>query len=70
MELVSCKPYVLLCVAASVRNIAGLALGAWLATFYAKYFEQSSEEYGLRIAVIVLTGGGASCVIGGYFSDR
>ncbi|XP_072051600.1 MFS-type efflux pump MSMEG_3705-like [Amphiura filiformis] len=69
-ELVSCKPYVILCVAASIRNISGYALGAWLATFYAKHFDQSSQEYGLRIALIVLTGGGLSCVIGGFCADR
>ena len=70
VELVASKAYVLLCIAASVRNIGGYALGAWLATFYAKHFGQSSQEYGLRVALCVLCGGGAGSFIGGYCADR
>lgn len=64
------NPYLVLCLAAGIRNIGGYALGAWLATYYARVFFLSSKDFGLIIASIVLIGGGVSSLFAGYLADR
>ncbi|XP_022105201.1 protein spinster-like [Acanthaster planci] len=69
-RLISNKPYVVLCSASSARYISMYTLWAWLPTFYAKVLRIPSEEYGVNVALVVLCGGGAGCLIGGVLAHR
>jgi len=64
------RPFWLLLVAASIRNIPGYALGAWLPTFYKREFGVSSQHYGIPVGLAVIFGGGLGSFLGGFFSDR
>ena len=64
------RPFWLLLVAASIRNIPGYALGAWLPTFYKREFGVSSQHYGIPVGLAVIFGGGLGSFLGGFLSDR
>jgi MFS family permease len=67
--LITCPPYLMLLVAGSIRNISGYALGYWLPTYYVRAFGLSSGEFGPKVGLVVLFGGGIGCFIGGLLSD-
>eukprot|EP00045_Choanoeca_perplexa_P016590 m.225038 g.225038 ORF g.225038 m.225038 type:complete len:119 (-) comp17302_c0_seq21:283-639(-) len=63
----------MLCVAASIRNIAGYSLGAYTPTFFRDKFQLSDTEYGHTMAlmgVIVAICGTLGSNLGGWMSDR
>ena len=62
--------YWMLIFAGSVRNIAGYALGAWLPTFFVVEYCVSSDDYGIKVGLVVLFGGGLGSFLGGFLSDR
>ena len=59
----------MLLIAGSVRNIAGYALGAWLPTYYVRVFQLQSDEYGIKVGLAVLFGGGIGSFLGGFLAD-
>ncbi|XP_038073297.1 protein spinster-like [Patiria miniata] len=69
-QLISNKPYVVLCSATSARYISTYTLWAWLPTFYAKVWHLPSEKFGVNVALVVVCGGGAGCLIGGVLANR
>ncbi|XP_072166656.1 uncharacterized protein [Diadema setosum] len=70
LELVACKPYVMLCVAVIVRNIGSCALDAWLATFYAQVYQIPPKEYVTRLGVVVVVGGCGGSLLGTLLLSR
>jgi MFS family permease len=62
--------YWLLLLCGSVRNIAGYSLLTWLPTFFVKEYCVGSADYGWKVALVVLFGGGLGSFLGGFFSDR
>eukprot|EP00050_Salpingoeca_kvevrii_P020124 m.94798 g.94798 ORF g.94798 m.94798 type:complete len:479 (-) comp8724_c0_seq3:65-1501(-) len=62
--------FLCLCLAASVRHIAGYSLGAWLPTFYEREFDLDSKDFGVAVGIVVVTGGGLGSFLGGLASDR
>ena len=70
LYLVTLPPFWLLLVAASIRNIPGYALGAWLPTFYVRVHDVVSSDYGIKVGLVVIFGGGLGSFLGGFFSDR
>ncbi len=59
----------MLLLAGSIRNIPGYALGGWLPTFYARAFGLTSSDYGIKVGLVVIFGGGLGCFLGGMLSD-
>ena len=59
----------MLLVAASVRNIAGYAIGAWLPTYFVREYGVSSAEFGLPVGFVVLCGGIMGSLFGGFLAD-
>ena len=59
----------MLLVAASVRNIAGYAIGAWLPTYFVREYGASSAEFGLPVGFVVLCGGIMGSLLGGFLTD-
>ena len=45
-------------------------MGAWTAAFYSRVYDLNGTEYGVPLAIIVLTGGGGGSLVGGYVADR
>lgn len=70
MHLVKSASFWVLLVAASVRNIAGYAIGAWLPTYFVREYGVSSAEFGLPVGFVVLCGGTMGSLIGGFVVDR
>jgi MFS family permease len=68
--LISNVPFVLICIASSIRMFSGYALGAWLATFYERRFDLNSSQFGPVVGVLVIFGGSIGSLAGGYLSDR
>eukprot|EP00731_Ephydatia_muelleri_P015741 Em0009g165a len=68
--LVRLRPFWLLILAGSVRNIPGYALGAWLPTFIVLKYSANSSEYGIKVGLVVLFGGALGSFVGGFLSDR
>ena len=68
--LLRLRPFWLLVLAGSVRNIPGYALGAWLPTFIVLKYRANSREYGIRVGLVVLFGGALGSFVGGFLSDR
>ncbi|XP_071846012.1 MFS-type efflux pump MSMEG_3705-like [Apostichopus japonicus] len=69
-RLKTCKPFLVLCIAAGIRAIGGYALGAWLATYYARVLMLPSRQFGFILAIIVFLGGGMSSLVAGYLADK
>jgi MFS family permease len=63
------RPYVVLCLASSVRMLSGYALGGWLSTYYERQFDLTSGQFGLPVGLIVIFGGVVGCMLGGLLSD-
>jgi len=70
MHLVKSLSYWALLVAASVRNVAGYAIGAWLPTYFVREFGVTSAHFGLPVGFVVLCGGTMGSLIGGFVADR
>lgn len=68
--LVRLRPFWLLIVAGSIRNIPGYALGAWLPTYIVLKYRANSREYGIKVGLVVLFGGALGSFVGGFLSDR
>jgi hypothetical protein len=50
---------------ASATMFARFALAAWLAPFYQTHFGLEAVDYGPKLGVIIVVGGGMSAVLGG-----
>ena len=70
MYLIRSPSYWVLLVAASVRNIAGYAIGAWLPTYFVREYGVTSAEFGLPVGFVVLCGGTMGSLLGGFVTDR
>ena len=68
LYLVKNPPFLFLLAAASIRNIPGYALGAWLPTFFKRNY--GASDYGIFVGIVVLFGGGLGSFLGGFISDR
>ncbi|XP_070541779.1 MFS-type efflux pump MSMEG_3705-like [Ptychodera flava] len=70
LQLLKSKPYIMICIASSVRMISAFALLAWLPTFYARKYNLPADEYSGKLALIVLVGGCTGSLTAGYLADR
>ena len=70
LYLVKSPSYWVLLIAASIRNIAGYAIGAWLPTYFVREYEVTSAEFGLPVGFVVLCGGTTGSFFGGFIADR
>ena len=70
MYLIKSPSYWILLVAASIRNIAGYAIGAWLPTYFVREYGVTSAEFGLPVGFVVLCGGTMGSLLGGFVTDR
>nr|XP_006825413.1 PREDICTED: protein spinster homolog 2-like [Saccoglossus kowalevskii] len=69
-QLFKSKPFLVICLASSVRQIAGYALASWLSTYYARRYHIQPFKYNGTLALIVLFGGGFGTLLGGVTADR
>ena len=68
--LIKSPPYWMLLIAASIRNISGYALGAWMPTFFVREYGATAKDFAVPVGLAVLLGGGVGCFLGGFISDR
>ena len=68
--MIKSPSYWVLLVAASIRNIAGYAIGAWLPTYFVREYGVTSAEFGLPVGFVVLCGGTMGSLLGGFVTDR
>ncbi|XP_078597524.1 MFS-type efflux pump MSMEG_3705-like [Branchiostoma floridae x Branchiostoma japonicum] len=69
-QLFISAPYMTLCLAASVQNLAGYAIGAWLPTFYSREHHLTPAQFGTVVGGTLLVGGCVGSILGGAFADR
>eukprot|EP00164_Ancoracysta_twista_P010194 GFYU01015313.1.p1 GENE.GFYU01015313.1~~GFYU01015313.1.p1 ORF type:complete len:615 (+),score=86.10 GFYU01015313.1:108-1952(+) len=66
MLLARNRPFVLLCFAAAIRNIAGYSIGGWIATFYRRQHALSASDIDVWYGVIACVGGSVGAAWSGY----
>ncbi|XP_077988618.1 MFS-type efflux pump MSMEG_3705-like [Glandiceps talaboti] len=70
LQLLKCKPYVVICLASSVRLTGSHALITWLPTYYARYHTLTPGIYNVRLASIVFVAGCLGNLGGAIIADR